>query len=757
MNTVRNGSVGRGSYVEVPKRSTETASAGSVNSKPTMAENSEKLEISGENKQQSVKSFLKEMISFISNGFKSEGTEKTEKPTKTEKQAPVPHQSTVGSHEGIKPNRTMASDAARTRNHDVDVFKDACKELKLKFPEKAEIIDAAIAKMDDRVASLPTEFDTSKSPGKATKEFMGFTLKSSLSNTVKMSFNKNIGDRIGVKFELSVDKKDIAGTKTEFKALCKELGIKGEAKGLLGAAARAKVDGGPVVTKSASFIGKSGEDGGMDVTSTITPANGNAQGEVRSARMAELGDGIVSSQSNKSTESRAGNLQMTSLTADGKTVFSASRHAILSTKNADPKTVKMPPDPDRGSETVSSFTASFQNKSAEDIESALKPFVGNSDDLKSMAKAFASGDESKIESQTTKLAGKISNRNKASDLVNASLTQKINRELSECKTPEEKAAKIADWQQNGIQLDLTSVSLVTPHGYYIGSETLGVKKEIQGYEEKSMLADQAEALGSIQNLSPEEAKDMLSGLSMDGKPLFDPETLPKVTVDTASTNFGVNPGERLGRSTQAKQNEAAMGKLFEKADKALAKMDPNSAEAKTLKALNDKTKEAFKQYQSEGSLSTNGRLNAYEMPVLTLALSSLSGGVPAFNCMSGKDRTGMADVLVKRMMTEITAAGGDEKAIGNAVNMFSNAEATFTKLESGKPVSDEELSSFRDFQQDNREMMLSSGNKEVQIDNTGTFGFKLKGGNNETNFEMLFGISREDTSEVTGYSSTKGA
>ena len=260
---------------------------------------------------------------------------------------------------------------------------------------------------------------------------------------------------------------------------------------------------------------------------------------------------------------------------------------------------------------------------------------------------------------------------------------------------------------------------------------------------------------------------MLSGLTVDGepgkprKPLFEGK-LPTVTVDTASINFGVNPGERLGRSTQAKQNEAAMEKLFSKADAALEKLeklDSNSPEAKTLRALNDKTKEAFKQYQSEGALSTNGRLNAYEMPVLTLALSSLSGCVTAFNCMSGKDRTGMADVLVKRMMTEITAAGGDEAAIGKAVNMFSNAEATFAKLESGKTetVSDDELSSFRRFQKDNREMMLSSGNKEVQIDNTGTFGFKLKGGNNEKNFEMLFDISRKETSGVTGFSGTKGA
>ena len=81
-------------------------------------------------------------------------------------------------------------------------------------------------------------------------------------------------------------------------------------------------------------------------------------------------------------------------------------------------------------------------------------------------------------------------------------------------------------------------------------------------------------------------------------------------------------------------------------------------------------------------------------------LTYLLGGVPAWNCKSGKDRTGMMDVECKFLAT-LAVLGKDIPEPGAQLN----AEQKMLY----------------------RNLLLQSGNHEMQKYNTGIAGYKLEG------------------------------
>ena len=100
-----------------------------------------------------------------------------------------------------------------------------------------------------------------------------------------------------------------------------------------------------------------------------------------------------------------------------------------------------------------------------------------------------------------------------------------------------------------------------------------------------------------------------------------------------------------------------------------------------------------KTYSSDGH-------EAYKMASRIAVLTHLLGGVPAWNCKSGKDRTGMMDVECKFLATLV--------ALGKEIP------------KPGAPLTSEQRLLYRN-------LLLQSGNHEMQKYNTGVAGYKLEG------------------------------
>ena len=97
---------------------------------------------------------------------------------------------------------------------------------------------------------------------------------------------------------------------------------------------------------------------------------------------------------------------------------------------------------------------------------------------------------------------------------------------------------------------------------------------------------------------------------------------------------------------------------------------------------------------------SSDRHEAYKMASRIAVLTNLLGGVPAWNCKSGKDRTGMMDVECKFLATLV--------ALGKNIP------------EPGAPLTSEQKMLYRN-------LLLQSGNHEMQKYNTGVAGYELEG------------------------------
>ena len=119
------------------------------------------------------------------------------------------------------------------------------------------------------------------------------------------------------------------------------------------------------------------------------------------------------------------------------------------------------------------------------------------------------------------------------------------------------------------------------------------------------------------------------------------------------------------------------------------------AEAAKLRAC----EQIFRQLNAimNGKTYKNDHNEAYKAPARIAVLAHLLGGVPAWNCKSGKDRTSVMDVECKFIATLV--------AMGKPVP------------EPGAQLTPEQIAL-------HRELFLQAGNLELQEYNTGVAGYK---------------------------------
>lgn len=278
----------------------------------------------------------------------------------------------------------------------------------------------------------------------------------------------------------------------------------------------------------------------------------------------------------------------------------------------------------------------------------------------------------------------------------------------------------------GIELNLNSVSLVTPDWVRaIGSG---------GADERTMLADQIRALKSF-----EGENQKISFQAHDGTKEGATYEIP-VRVNVNTFNFGVNagavgklkfaPGLTFGLALQYEENINAL-KGLEKQFNTLFKDHSMIHEAESL--MNDirLLMENKKAYLEGG--------NQYEIGAKIMILTNLMDEIlkdnqqwgihTSFNCMSGKDRTGIMDCMAKSFVA-------------------------YAEMHQGHYPTHEELKS-KNVQDELREIFISflfeSGNLEITELNTGAKGYKVE------SEAQLLGMPLEVFLNVQGLSATTSA
>ena len=117
----------------------------------------------------------------------------------------------------------------------------------------------------------------------------------------------------------------------------------------------------------------------------------------------------------------------------------------------------------------------------------------------------------------------------------------------------------------------------------------------------------------------------------------------------------------------------------------------------------------------------------YKLPVRLLALANEIGAEPAFNCKSGKDRTGQMDVEIKDFYTHLNGSGGQVRDITHKRN-------------------DVEASNFK-------KIFEHGGGRELQKFNTGIPGSKV----DLKSFYSVLGYSSNNIDELKGLSKWVGS
>ena len=233
-----------------------------------------------------------------------------------------------------------------------------------------------------------------------------------------------------------------------------------------------------------------------------------------------------------------------------------------------------------------------------------------------------------------------------------------------------------------VTLDLLSVSLLTPDQWRGGdaNEWLMLKEQEQAWMDVSGLC-------SVTVKHPETENEV--NVTVDVRPMQVNYGVNQGAVGTVSagpgasgwedvaemndaaleTLLGSNP-EQLARGGKAGGmiggRMAALERSIETDENAIRLMDPKSSEAvsrcakvaATKKKL-DHAKELVSQIGEmvrDGSFKHQGQ-EPYKMPVRMAVLADMFGIKVAFNCKSGKDRTGEMDSEVKFMRMEMEATG----------------------------------------------------------------------------------------------------
>lgn len=643
----------------------------------------------------------------------------------------------------IRENRTIQNDAAQVRDKQLQIYQNALQTLleKTSEPEKKTHIELELKKVGEDRTTVITLGDTSstKAAEKSLKHALGSksdpagtqsrmeALLAKLDNgtdATRSSVSK------GIKKFLSLPGiKHLLGWNIGLlgQGIAKAIGdpIKHEAKVALQNAREAYLNTESTWEKKVGVISPG-------ITSTITPANQNASETLQNTVMENRKQTGITCQSNTKENMQAANNQMTTLTRatsdtnKEKTIFSGVRHAIVATKkpNLDALTLRI----GNSDRPISSLTgpemATYLNQTSGIVSDKAREKI---------TKLVTQGSKSDIKEAQKKLGKQLANHNKAVDLLRSTLHQKLEIAIKEGKP-----------LSSPIQVDLTSVSLITPDDIRTG---FGL-----AYHEKHMIAEQRDALHLLSQMSPEEKNSLLSEFQhTDGSALFG-NTLPTLEISVATFNFGVNELELAGRANQREMNAAAMETLMTRVNDRLASLQ-DGPEKDLLQRMNTKVSDMFTMYESLGAFSGKQAM-PYEMPVLIAALSDMCDGSLLFNCKSGKDRTGMFDVQVKIFINNLYQAIESGGNIDDALNYFSRLDEAFSARESGtiRPEQDSWLSAQQDF---NRDVMKNSGNREVQEENTTGWGYKLEGENTARMFEVMFGV--KNLSEVYGFSKMFGA
>ena len=289
----------------------------------------------------------------------------------------------------------------------------------------------------------------------------------------------------------------------------------------------------------------------------------------------------------------------------------------------------------------------------------------------------------------------LANRNRALDVVTAALIRN-----------EEKLAQALAGE--AVTVEMNSISLVTPDAFRSGSSG-----------EKKMLQEQMQAWGAIAAADAQPIS--ISVRNGDGN-LQD----VNVNVRVNAFNFGVNEGgltsskrtkfldtlsrgrvsgwevsnsyntpsmnALIGTVEERRASDIGLGGQVGEWLQAAGEADP------AFEIVRDLGQQVARIWDTN-AYQTQG-VEPYKMVSRLALLSYKIGKDTAFNCKSGKDRTGQLDVEAKMLATQI-------------------------KLKGSVPEPDSVLT--ENDKQNRYQMAVNSGNLEMQQLNTGNMGFKLEG------------------------------
>jgi hypothetical protein len=437
----------------------------------------------------------------------------------------------------------------------------------------------------------------------------------------------------------------------------------------------------------------------LNLTSDITPAS--QLGDV----FADMNGTGVCSHDGKSYR-HAVNLASTKLTdSNGTEIFSALRHGINSAFDISPSRLKEMPD-DELRQMIQDLLPVNDLAPGPNVPQRITNTIAQIRGNSKQAKQFT-----KQRVQTMK---RQANLNRAQELVLAALV----------KNPAQLARAQAGQQAT---ITINSISLVTP-AWRPGADH---------DKEDVMLDDQMRAW---QALDGQVIQVPIRNPNFNNNAPVHPVANPRninanVLVSVVAFNFGVNVGavsrnhigavaSITGAWRNADQyNQQAMNQLIGSANQRRAAgnglagrvgdwlvQNPLHPNYGVVEQLAKQIAEIWdnETYAQEGN-------EPYKMVSRLAVLTHKMGGEPAFNCKSGKDRTGQLDVEAKILATQIEAQSG-------------TVPQPNAKLD--------------EKQKTNRmEMALNSGSLEMQQLNTGHMGFKLTG---VTSLDRSYGTGEED-------------
>lgn len=188
---------------------------------------------------------------------------------------------------------------------------------------------------------------------------------------------------------------------------------------------------------------------------------------------------------------------------------------------------------------------------------------------------------------------------------------------------------------------------------------------------------------------------------------------------------GTKNGDKIGGlAGEALLNLERLALDPELSDEEAAKIDEKMG---TIRSLVDQIRTITN--ADSGSPLSHKQIGAdpYKLPVRLLALANEVGASPAFNCKSGKDRTGQMDVEIKDFYTHLNANGGQVREINHKRNEV-------------------EASNFK-------KIFEHGGGRELQKFNTGIPGSKV----DLKSFYSVLGYSSNNIDELKGLSKWVGS